>query len=63
MASKNAVALNPNIDKLLNELVIQRQNNDSLIDNKVKIVADLIMRAHKKECKSWNVNYSERGLI
>jgi hypothetical protein len=51
MASKNAVALNPNIDKLLNELVTQRRFDGSLIDNKVKIIADLIMKAHKKECK------------
>lgn len=46
-----AVALNPNIDKLLKEIVQSRIDNNSLIDNKIKVVADLIMKAHKKECK------------
>ena len=49
--SKNAVAVNPNIDKLLIELVKHRRKTGSLVDNKVKIVADLIMKAHKKEIK------------
>jgi len=47
----NAVALNPNIAKLLAELVNHRVDNNSFVDNKVKVVADLIMKAHKKECK------------
>ena len=47
----NAFALNKNIAKLLSELVDHRVNNDSLVDNKVKVVADLIMKAHRKECK------------
>lgn len=49
--SKNAVAINPNIDKLLIELVKHRKDSDSLVDNKVKVVADLIIKAHKKEVK------------
>jgi len=49
--SKNAVAISTNIDKLLTELVKYRKDSDSLVDNKVKVVADLIMKAHKKECK------------
>jgi len=49
--SKNAVALNTNIDKLLNELVKHRKDSGSFVDNKVKVVADLIMKAHKKEVK------------
>jgi len=49
--SRNAVGLTQATDKLLVELVEQRQKEGSLIDNKVKIVADLIMKAHKKECK------------
>lgn len=49
--SKNAVAVNTNIDKLLTELVKHRQDSNSLVDNKVKVVADLIMKAHKKEVK------------
>tara|TARA_R110000772_G_scaffold139209_2_gene248316 strand:- start:9 stop:164 length:156 start_codon:yes stop_codon:yes gene_type:complete len=51
MAKPNAVALNPNIDNLLKEIVKGRVANDSLINNKVSVVADLIMKAHKKECK------------
>tara|TARA_R110000764_G_scaffold40652_3_gene90843 strand:- start:41 stop:196 length:156 start_codon:yes stop_codon:yes gene_type:complete len=51
MAKPNAVALNPNIDTLLKEIVKGRVANDSLINNKVSVVADLIMKAHKKECK------------
>ena len=47
----NAVALNKNIARLLSELVDQRVADDSLVDNKVKVVADLIMKAHKKEVK------------
>jgi hypothetical protein len=47
----NAVALNTNIDRLLKELVEHRKDENSLVDNKVKVVADLIMKAHKKECK------------
>lgn len=49
--ANNAVAVNPNIDKLLNELTKHRKDNNSLTDNKVKVVADLIMKAHKKEIK------------
>ncbi len=49
--ANNAVAVNPNIDKLLKEIVQHRKSNNSLTDNKVKVVADLIMKAHKKEIK------------
>ena len=48
---KNAVALNPNIDKLLKEIVARMVQDGSFIDSKVKVVADLIMKAHKKVCK------------
>ena len=48
MAKPNAVSLNPNIDKLLKEIVKFRVDSGSLIDNKVKVVADLIMKEHKK---------------
>ena len=51
MVKPNAVSLNPNIDKLLKELVQHRKDSGSLVDNKVKVVADLIMKAHKKEVK------------
>ena len=49
--SKNAVAINANIDRLLTELVKHRKKSDSFVDNKVKVVADLIMKAHKREIK------------
>jgi len=48
MSKPNAVALNPSIDKLLKEIVQHRIDSGSLIDNKIKVVADLIMREHKK---------------
>ena len=49
--SKNAVAINANIDRLLTELVKRRKDSNSFVDNKVKVVADLIMKAHKREIK------------
>ena len=49
--ANNAVAVNPNIDKLLNELVKHRKDIGSLTDNKVKVIAELVMKAHKKEVK------------
>ena len=55
MAKSNAVALNPNIDKLLKEIVKSRLDNNSLINNKIGVVADLIIKAHKKECKQWEI--------
>jgi len=51
MATYNTVALNKNIAKLLTELVDQRVKDNSFVDSKVKVVADLIMKAHKKEIK------------
>ena len=51
MSKSNAVALNANIDKLLKELSITRKDSNHLVSSKVSIVADLIMKAHKKECK------------
>jgi hypothetical protein len=47
----NAVAVRHDINELLNELVTSRSDAKSLINNKVSIVADLIIKAHKKECK------------
>lgn len=51
MAKYNTVGMNKNIAKLLTELVDQRVDEGSLVDNRVKVVADLIMKAHKKEVK------------
>ena len=48
---KNAVALNPSIDKLLKELVAHHVANGSFVDTKIKVVADLIIKAHKREIK------------
>ena len=48
---KNAVAVNPNINKLLDELCEKRSNEYDLVRTKVAIVAELITKAHKKECK------------
>ncbi len=47
----NAVAVSHDVNELLDELVTSRGNEKSLIKNKVAIVADLIIKAHKKECK------------
>jgi len=47
----NAVALNPNIARLLSEIVTQRVQDGSFVDNRVKVVADLIIKTHKKEVK------------
>lgn len=48
---KNAVALNPNIDKLLKELVAHRVTTGSFVDTKIKVVADLIIKAYKREIR------------
>jgi len=45
------VKLNINIDKLLNELSAKRKNEGSLNSTKQSIVHELIIKAHKKECK------------
>ena len=47
----NAVAVTNEINILLDDLCKKRSNEYSLIRTKVSIVADLIIRAHKKECK------------
>jgi hypothetical protein len=47
----NAVAVRNDVNVLLDELVSHRVNTNSLIANKVSVVADLIIKAHKKECK------------
>ena len=47
----NAVAVRHDVNILLDELVTSRTNKGELINNKVSIVADLIIKAHKRECK------------
>jgi len=48
----NAVAVRHYINILLDELVTVRVEHGSFINNKVSIVAELIIKAHKKECKN-----------
>lgn len=47
----NAVAIRHDVNNLLDELQKKRSDELSLISTKVSIVADLIIKAHKKECK------------
>ena len=48
---KNAVALNGNTNKLLDELCAKRSSEYDRVRTKVGIVEELIVKAHKKECK------------
>ena len=48
---RNAVATPGITEVLLNELVDEREATGNPINTKVAIVAELIMKAHKKECK------------
>lgn len=45
------VKLNDNIDKLLNELSVNRKKTGILNSTKQAIVHELIMKLHKKEIK------------
>jgi hypothetical protein len=47
----NAVAIRHDVNVLLDELVASRVSSGNLVYNKISIVADLIIKAHKKECK------------
>ena len=47
----NAVAISHDVDLLLKELVSTRKAKGGFIKSKVDVVADLIIKAHKKECK------------
>ena len=51
MKKGNAVAINHHIDALLKEIVSGRKDKQDLNKNKVDVVAELIIKAHKKECK------------
>ena len=49
---KNAVALSPHINKLLDDILTKRSDdNPSFTHTKVGIVAELIFKAHKREMK------------
>lgn len=45
------VKLNDNIDKLLTELSKKRKEEGSIISTKQSIVAELVIKQHKKEIK------------
>ena len=45
------IKIYPNTRPLLEDLVKERTKNHSLIKTQESIVADLISKAHKKECK------------
>ena len=47
---KNAVALNANTNKLLDELCLKRSSEFNRVRTKVSIVEELIVHQHKKEC-------------
>ena len=47
---KNAVALHHLIDEKLNEIVNAKKKAGDIYINKVKVVADLITKEHKREC-------------
>ena len=51
MKKGNAVAVSYEVDTLLKDIVLSRKEKGSYIKNKVDVVADLIIKAHKKECK------------
>ena len=46
----NAVAISHDVDLLLKEVVSTRKAKGGFIKSKVDVVADLIIKAHKKEC-------------
>ena len=45
------VGLNPNVDRLLNEIVGKRKAAGELNSTKQAVIAELVMNQHKKECK------------
>jgi len=51
MKKGNAVAIRHDVNVLLDELQKKRTDDLNLVNTKVSIVADLIIKAHKKECK------------
>ncbi len=51
MKKSNAVAIRHDVNILLDELQKKRSEDMNLVNTKVAIVADLIIKAHKKECK------------
>ena len=46
------VKLNPNINRLLNEISEARKESGALNSTKQAVVAELIMNLHKKETKN-----------
>ena len=59
---KNAVALNANTNKLLDEICAKRSNEYDRVRTKVSIVEELIDKAHKKECGKWKYQTIKKCL-
>ena len=51
MNKGNAVALTHEVDTMLKELVVVRNKKSITTTTKMNVVADMIYRAHKRECK------------
>lgn len=45
------IKLTDNVDRMLSELSQARKKKNELINTKQNIVAELIIKEHKKECK------------
>lgn len=45
------VKLTKQVNDKLNDIVLLRKSSGELIKTKQDVVADLIMKAHKRECK------------
>ncbi|MCK4843055.1 MAG: hypothetical protein KAT04_14435 [Methylococcales bacterium] len=46
----NAVKLSPRVDVMLKDIVEVRNNKSVTSTTKINVVADLINKAHRKEC-------------
>ena len=60
MKKGNAVAVRHDINNLLDELVNKRVLDMNMVHTKVSIVAELIIKAHKKEIKNDQIKYPFR---
>ena len=47
----NAVGTSGYINEMLDDLVAKRKSEGHLVRSKVSIVAELVTKAHRKECK------------
>lgn len=51
MRKETTVRVDPDVNEKLREIVAVRNSSGSFINKSKSIVADLINKAHKKECK------------